>query len=78
MRALYSGVLPLARLLRFERMVSRYKQVYRHFAPGGASKVEHRKIEHLQREKKNHRGVDFGWLRFRREVYPLHSGTNSC
>ena len=59
MRALNSVVLPLARLRRFERMVFRYKQVYRHFASGGASKVEYREIERLQREKKNHRGVDF-------------------
>ena len=63
--------------------------MYRHFASGGASKIEHREINSLQREKNNHRGVDFELKLVEGKVtgmadflawgvsYPLHIGTNS-
>jgi hypothetical protein len=40
-------------------MVWRYKEVYRHHADGGASAMEYKEIERLQRVMKKHRGCDF-------------------
>jgi hypothetical protein len=49
----------MQRLRRFERMVWRYKMVYRAFAAGGANAIEHREIERLQCTMKKHRGCDY-------------------
>ncbi|KAJ1446330.1 hypothetical protein M885DRAFT_577847 [Pelagophyceae sp. CCMP2097] len=52
-------ILSMQRLRRSERMVWRYKMVYRAFAVGGANPVEHREIERLQCTMKKHRGCDY-------------------
>jgi hypothetical protein len=52
-------VLHLERIRKFERMVWRYKEVYRHHADGGASTMEYKEIERLQRVMKKHRSCDY-------------------
>lgn len=59
MKALGPLVLFPERIRRFERMIWRYKQVYRHFSTGDATPVEHEEIERLQKVMKNHRGCDY-------------------
>lgn len=59
MKSLGPLVLPKVRIRRFERMIWRYKQVYRHFSKGDATPVEHSEIERLQQVMKKHRGCDY-------------------